>query len=140
MIKKQFTLYLENKPGALAKVTRQLGNEKVNIDGISVAESTDVSLVQVVASNAAATRRILKRLGIPFTVQDVSLLPLKNVPGALCSVVSELARHKVNINYVYATGSTGKGRNVATDYVVISAPDLDKVEACWEQVCGRKAK
>ena len=56
MIKKQFTLYLENKPGALAKVTRQLGNEKVNIDGISVAESTDVSLVQVVASNAAATK------------------------------------------------------------------------------------
>jgi hypothetical protein len=138
MIKKQFTLYLENKPGALSKVTRQLGRAKVNIDGISVAESTDVSLVQIVASNAATTRRILKQLAIPFTVQDVTLLPLENVPGALCSVVSELARSKVNINYVYATGSAGK--SPSTDYVVISAPELDKVEACWEQVCGRRRK
>lgn len=134
MIKKQFTLYLENKPGALAKVTRQLGTAKVNIEGISVAESTDVSLVQLVASNAAATRRILTRLSIPFTVQDVLILPLKNIPGALCSVVSELARKKVNINYVYATGSSGS----ETDYVVISAPDLEAVEACWEHVRGRR--
>ncbi|MBT3192066.1 MAG: ACT domain-containing protein [Verrucomicrobia bacterium] len=138
MIKKQFTLYLENKPGALSKVTRQLGRAKVNIEGISVAESTDVSLVQIVASNAATTRRILKQLSIPFTVQDVTLLPLENVPGALCSVVSELARRKVNINYVYATGSAGK--SPAVDYVVIGAPDLDKVEACWEQVCSRHRK
>jgi len=135
MIKKQFTLYLENKPGALARVTRQLGRARVNIDGISVAESTDVSLVQIVASNAAATRRILKQLAISFTVQDVSLLPLENVPGALCSVVSELARSKVNINYVYATGSAGKGASM--DYVVISAPDLEQVEACWSKVSGQ---
>jgi hypothetical protein len=130
MIKKQFTLYLENKPGALAKVTRQLGREKINIDGISVAESTDVGLVQIVASNAAATRRVLKRLKIPFTIQDVSLLPLENTPGALCRVVSELARSNVNINYVYATGGHGKGKS----YVVISAPDLEEVEHCWSQV------
>ena len=32
MIKKQFTLYLENKPGALEKVTRLLGKEKINIE------------------------------------------------------------------------------------------------------------
>lgn len=139
MIKKQFTLYLENKPGALAKVTRQLGREKVNIEGISVAESTDVSLVQLVASNAAATRRVLKRLSIPFTVQDIALLPLENVPGALCEVVSALARNKVNINYVYATGSTGQ-RNGARENVVISAPDLEKVEACWDQLRERTAK
>jgi hypothetical protein len=132
MIKKQFTLYLENKPGALAKVTRQLGREKINIDGISVAESTDVGLVQMVASNAASTRRVLNRLGIPFTVQDVSLLPLENVPGALCRVVSGLARENVNVNYVYATGSTGKKGTLS--YVVISAPDLEEVERCWEQV------
>jgi hypothetical protein len=135
MIKKQFTLYLENKAGALAKVTRQLGLEKVNIEGISVAASTDVSLVQLVASNAARTRRVLARLTIPFTVQDVSLLPLENEPGALCRVVSELARMKLNINYIYATGSAE--RSHATDYVIISAPNLDKVEACWEQVRGR---
>lgn len=134
MIKKQFTIYLENRPGALAKVTQQLGREKINIEAISVAASTDMSLVQLLPSNAAKTRRILKKLEVSFTVQYVSLLPLDNVPGALCKIVSALAKSKVNINYIYATGNVAaKG---AMDYVVISAPDLDKLEECWKQVCG----
>lgn len=134
MIKKQFTLYLENKPGTLAKVTQQLGNEKINIEAISVAASSDMSLVQLLPSNAAKTRRIMKKIGISFTVQSVSLLPLVNVPGALCKVVSALAKSNVNINYVYATGNVhSKG---SMDYIVISAPDLDKLEKCWKKVCG----
>jgi len=133
MIKKQFTLYLENKPGALEKFTRLLGKEKINIEAISVAASTDMSLVQILASNAAATRKILKKLNISFSVQDVSLLPLLNAPGALWHVVSALAKNNININYIYATGNVEK--NGAMDYVVISAPDLDKVEDCWKKVC-----
>jgi len=134
MIKKQFTLYLENRPGALAKVAQGLEREKINIEAISVAASTDMSLVQLLPSNAAKTRRVLKKLGVSFTVQYVSLLPLDNVPGALCKVVSVLAKSNVNINYIYATGNvTAKG---AMDYVVISAPDLDNLEKCWKQVCG----
>ena len=58
MIKKQFTVYLENKPGALARVTERLATAKVNIEGISVAASSDVGLVQVVVSNAAATKKV----------------------------------------------------------------------------------
>ena len=134
MIKKQFTLYLENKPGALEKFTRLLGKEKVNIEAISVASSTDVSLVQILASNAATTRRILKKLNISFSVQDVSLLPLVNAPGALWHVISGLAKNKININYVYATGNVGKDGTM--DYVVISSPDLEKVEDCWNKVCA----
>ena len=132
MIKKQFTIFLENKPGALAKVTRHLSREKINIEAISVAASIDMSLVQILASNSGVTRKILKKLGISFSVQDVSLLPLPNAPGSLGRVVSELAKAGVNINYIYATGNVSKSG--VKDYVVISAPDLAAVEACWEKV------
>lgn len=131
MIKKQFTLYLENKPGALATVTRRLASEKVNIEGISVAASTDVGLVQVVVSNAAATKRVLSTAGIAFTVQDVAIVPLPNRPGALSRVVSKLATSGVNINYVYATACDCGGN--CNCYAVISAPDLKKVESIWSE-------
>lgn len=134
MIKKQFTLFMENRPGELARVTRELSKSKINIEAISVASGTDMSLVQILASNAANTRRILKKLGISFSVQNVALLPLSNEPGALFRVVSGLAREGININYIYGTGNLEK-RGVR-DYVVISAPDLDKVEAYWEKFCG----
>lgn len=126
---KQFTLYLENKMGVLASVTKRLAERGVNIEGISVSASTDVGLVQLVTSHARQTQRILKQARIPFTAQDVALVALSNKPGSLFRIVSKLAKQKVNINYVYATGCAC--RNGCHCYAIISADDLKAVErAC----------
>lgn len=130
MIKKQFTLYVENKPGALASITRMLAREKVNVDGISVSETTDVGLVQLVVSNATKTRQLLRKSGVPFTTQDVALLTLKNEPGSLARVAGALAKAGVNINYIYATGCSC-GNNCECN-AIISAPDLKRVEKAWK--------
>jgi hypothetical protein len=137
MIKKQFTLYLENKPGALAKITKRMAAKNVNIEGISVSESTDVGLVQMVPNNADAARRALATAGVPYTVQDVCLLSLKNKPGALSNVVSKLAAAKVNINYVYATGCTCSNSHCEC-LAIISAPDLQAVEKAWKSTSKKR--
>jgi hypothetical protein len=129
MIKKQFTLYLENKPGALSRITDKLAAGKINIEGISVSESTDVGLVQVVVSNAEKTKKILKRLSVPFTIQNVALLSITNKPGALAEIIKKLARTGVNINYIYATAC--ECNKTCECYAVISAPDLKKLEKVW---------
>ena len=131
MIKKQFTLYLANKPGVLARITSRMAKSKVNIEGISVASSNEVGLVQVVVSNSTVARKLLKSLGVSFTEQSVSLLPLRNEPGSLSKVISHLASHKVNISYVYATACDCK--NGCHSYAIISAPDLKRVEEAWQQ-------
>jgi hypothetical protein len=125
MIKKQFTLYLENKSGELSRVAKTLAKGKVNIEGISVSAGVDVALVQLIADNASATKKCLTKIGIPYTVQDVAVVPLRNLPGALELVVSKLADAGVNIDYVYATTCVDRGSEC---YVVISARNLKKVE------------
>ena len=132
MIKKQFTLYLPNKPGALASVTRAMATEKINIEGISVATTPDVGLVQIVVSHATATRKLLKSRDIAFTVQDVLVVELTNEPGALATVAQRLAGQGININYVYATGCTCRGKGGCKCQAIISGPDLKKVEAAWK--------
>lgn len=129
MIKKQFTLYLENKLGVLARITTRLAQAKINIEGISVAESTDVGLVQIVVSNAEATKKILARERIAFTIQSVALVHLENKPGSLARIASKLARAGININYVYATGCDCD--DCKGCYAIISSPDLKKVEKVW---------
>lgn len=131
MIKKQFTIYLENKPGRLGKLTRMLAGEQVNIEGISVSESTDVGLVQMVPSNAAKTKNTLKKLGVAYTVQDIALLPLKNEPGSLSKLVSRLGKRGININYVYSTACTCKTSGCDC-LAIISAPDLKAVVEAWQ--------
>jgi hypothetical protein len=138
MLKQQFTLYLENKPGQLAKITRKLAEAKVNLEGISVANSADVALVQLVVNKASATRKVLNEGGIAFTVQQVAIVPLENHPGSLAGIAGKLARAKVNINYVYATACDCEG--ACSSYAVISAPDLKKVERLWEPAKRRAKK
>jgi hypothetical protein len=127
MIKKQFTIYLENRPGRLARLTRLLAKEKVNIEGLSVMDGTDVGLVQLVASHAARTRALLKANKLAFSEQDVYLISLENEPGALSQVVSKLGLAKVNINYVYATACNCKDRGCKSN-AIISAPDLKALD------------
>ncbi len=126
MIRKQYTLFIENKLGALAKIARVLAAANVNIDGMSISESTDVGLVQLIASNAAAARKAFVQKRIAYSVQDVVIVPLPNKPGALAELSDKLSRAKVNINYMY--GTTCKcGKNCDCS-VVISASKLQAVE------------
>ena len=125
MLKQQFTLYMENKPGELARITKKIEAAKINIEGISVANSADVALVQLVVNRAGAMRRILDAAGIPFTVQQVASLPLENRPGALARLSARLAARGININYVYATANDC--RHKCKSFVVISTPDAAKL-------------
>ena len=130
MIKKQFTLYLENKPGALASVARRLASKKINMIGISAAVTPDVGLVQLVADHAEAARKALKAAKISYTEQDVLLVGLDNKPGALADVATQIAKAGININYVYATAC-----DCGCDcrcYAVISAPALKRVQSLLE--------
>ncbi len=126
MIRKQFTLYLENKPGELSRVTKSLAAEKVNIEGISVSAGIDVALVQLIADSALLTKKCLVKIDVPYTMQDVAVVPLRNKPGALELIVSKVADAGLNIDYVYATTCVSRG---GACYVVISARNLRKVEA-----------
>ncbi len=97
----------------------------MNLEGISVAESTDTALVQVIVSNSAKTKKILAKADISYTVQDVAVLTLPHKPGALADLTERLRKSGVNINYIYATSPD----NAEETCVVVSANDLKKVEA-----------
>ena len=103
MIRTQLTLFMKNEPGELARAVGEFATAKINIEGISVAERTDVSLVQLIVSNPGAARQLLKNAGTPVTEQKVAVLALANKPGALATVAANLSANKVNINYLYTT-------------------------------------
>ncbi len=131
MIKSQLTLFLENKPGELARATSSLAAAKVNIEGISVAETTDIGLVQIVVSDLAAARPALMNAGIATTEQKVVILNVANEPGEIAKLASMLAENDININYLYATSAPAKGN--AECSVILSADDLEKVDSLLSQ-------
>ena len=131
MIKSQLTLFLENKPGELARATGALAAAKVNIEGISVAETTDIGLVQIVVSDLVAARSALMNARIATTEQKVVVLELANKPGELAKLARKLAENKININYLYTTSAPAKGN--AECSVILSTDQLEKVDSLSRQ-------
>ena len=127
MIRKQLTRYLENRPGVLAKVAASLASARINIEGISVAASPDVGLVQVIVDNAAAARKVLKKLGISHTIQDVAMVSVPDRPGALARLAAKIARAGININYIYGTAC--KCKCECGTSLVVSAANLKRLAA-----------
>ena len=118
--KKQFTVWLNNKPGELAKLGRILQRAKVNIVAMCVVENADTGQVRFVADKPPAARKALQQAKLPFTTRDVLVARLGDVPGAMGRVGSALAKAKINLDYAYA--STHPAQDDAL--VVIACDDV----------------
>ena len=106
----QFSVFLVNKPGVLAQVTRALADDKINITAMTLVDSQEHGVLRIVAEDAEAGRKVLGRLNLPMTETDVLCVDLPNQAGALADVATLLGQNHININYAYCTSGAPGGR------------------------------
>jgi hypothetical protein len=128
----QFSVFLVNKPGVLAQVTRALAEEKINIVAMTLVDSQEHGVLRVVAENADQARTVLSSLNLPMTETEVLCLELPNHPGALSDVATLLGQNHININYAYCTSGAPGGHTTG----VFKAGDHAKAQ----HVLGKGAK
>ena len=120
----QFSVFLVNKPGVLAQVTKSLAEGKVNVVAMTLVDSQEHGVLRVVADEPAKARDVLKRLNLPMTETEVLCLELSNRPGALADVASVLGQNHVNINYAYCTSGARGGRTTG----IFKVADVKKAQ------------
>jgi hypothetical protein len=118
----QFSVFLVNKPGVLAQVTRALAEEKLNIIAMTLVDSQEHGVLRFVAENEEVARQVVRKLGLPMTETEVLVLELSNRPGALAGVAGLLGESHININYAYVTSGAAGGRTTG----VFKVADLNK--------------
>ena len=121
-IKRQITVCLDNKPGALAKLCNALGRKKINILAISVADHIDAGVIRIVTDSTGQAVAVIKKMGYPVVTRDVIVVELCNEPGALAEVAGKLAQAGINIEFVY--GSAHKGCDMPT--IIFAVSDVKK--------------
>ena len=107
---KQISIFIENKPGRLLKVTRTLADAGINIRALSVADTVDYGLMRLIVDDYVMARDVLAEASVTVALTDVIAAEMPDVPGGLNSVVEILSEAGINIEYMYAfSGNTGKG-------------------------------
>jgi len=98
----QISIFLENKPGGLEKVTRILRDADINIRTLAVADTSDFGIVRIIVNNVETATRILKENGFTVSRTTVVAVEVPDRPGGLHSILEVLAKANVNIAYMYA--------------------------------------
>jgi len=104
-ITKQLAIFLENKPGTLARLCDALAAVKINIYAITVSDTIDHSVIRLVVSDPRKTLLLLEEHGTLVVEDDVLMVDGDNKPGALARICHRLAAAKVNIEYCYCATS-----------------------------------
>jgi hypothetical protein len=98
----QISVFLENKAGRLAEVTRVLGEAGINIRALSLADTTDFGILRLIVDQYDKAREILKDKGFTVGKTEVVAVEVPDRPGGLGLVLQILAQSGVNVEYMYA--------------------------------------
>jgi len=98
---KQFDVYVQNKPGELAKICEMLGSQGVNIKAIASERAANRPMIKIVTDDETTTKSALARTGIVYDMRDVIAVKMPDRPGELGKVARKLARAMVNVDSIY---------------------------------------
>ncbi|MBI1978143.1 MAG: ACT domain-containing protein [Candidatus Omnitrophica bacterium] len=102
---KELRFSVRDRVGALATITAALKAARVNIIHVAAWSEGGRGFFNLVTSNNARAKKVLRKLGISSSESDVLVLSLGNKVGALERVARKLAKAKVNISCLSATTS-----------------------------------
>jgi hypothetical protein len=107
---KQFTIAVDNQPGAVAAIARTLGDAKVNI----------LSLLGTAQGTGGTVQLIVEDPRRAYQETPAESYDLSNKPGALAQCLNQLAKKGVNLGSIHATAAKG-GKKAVVVYTAEAA-------------------
>lgn len=99
---KQISVFLENRAGRMAEVTRLLGDAKVNIRALSLADTSDFGILRLIVNDVDTALRVLRGAGHTVSLTEVVAVEVTDRPGGMADVLQALGTGGVNVEYMYA--------------------------------------
>jgi len=97
----ELTIRMDNRPGSLGKICRNLADRGINIMAFQSIPSAKTILVCMVVDKPAAAEAMLDGEGITYTEAEVAQVQLPPAPGELARIASKLGDANIIIKYAY---------------------------------------
>jgi len=107
---RQISVFLENKIGRLAEITEILGDKKINIRALSIADTAEFGILRMIVDTPQKAYQALEERGFTVSRTEVVVVEVKDKPGGLAQVMAILGKAGINVEYLYAFVAP-KGKN-----------------------------
>ena len=117
---KQISVFAENKPGKLQKITAVFAENKINILAISIASSDAFGVLKFVVDKSNQALKALKQKGFTVTLEEVLAIEMVDKPGGLHKVAQFLFENNLNIENAHVLVLESRKRA----YLLIEGPNI----------------
>lgn len=126
---KQISVFLENKEGRLAEVTKTLAESGINIRAMSIADTTDFGILRLIVNDPELANKVLNDAEFTVIVKEVLAVGISDEPGALSKVLSIFQKADIAIEYMYAFAGKVGGKAL----VIFKVSDNEKATEVLKQ-------
>ena len=120
----QISVFVENRAGGLAEITKLLADNGVDLRAMSIADTTDYGILRLIVDKPDTALAVLRDSGCLVSVTPVLAVVLPDVPGGLARILGLLSDNGVDLEYLYAFIT----RKTEHAYVVLRVKDNEATE------------
>lgn len=120
-IETQVAVFLDNRPGMLARTCRALAKSDINILAMSILDTVDHAIVRMIVDKPKEAERVLSEIHAMVQARDVVFMDVTNRPGAVAEIAERLAEAGINLEYAYCTASSSQ----SVGAIVLRTNDLE---------------
>lgn len=124
----QVSVFAENKPGKINRITEILSRKKINIRAITISDSGDYGIIKLLLDKPHAGNEALQKEGIASTLKSIVAIKVDDSPGGLHRAASVLSQKEINVEDAY--GFTIRENNMAV--FVFQVKDVPLTEKILE--------
>jgi hypothetical protein len=132
---KEFTVTIEDKPGALGNCFLALAERGINILAFQSYVEEGESLARLLVDDPPAAKKVLGDLRMIFEETEAAVVRLPHRPGELGRAAARLGEHKINIDYSYCGLEPGSTEAL----VVFGVDNLSKAAKLLDDLATEKA-
>lgn len=122
MIINQLSIFVENKSGRLAEITKVLSDNDIDIRALSIADTKDFGIMRLIVDAPDKAAAALKADGFTVSLTKVICIGVDDKPGGLAKAMSALLENEISVEYMYAFIS----RSEKDAYVILRVEDNDR--------------
>ena len=99
---RQISVFVENKPGHLHEIIQILGEAKVDIRALSLADTTNFGILRLIVDDPDKAERVLSDHDFSVSITDVVGIRVSDKPGGLEKPLRVLLNAGIAVEYAYA--------------------------------------
>ncbi len=99
---KQISVFMENRHGRLAEITRVLAKNNIDMRAINIADTTDFGILRMIVSEPDRAEKVLRDNNMTASITDVIAISIDDKIGSFSDVMSILEQGNISVEYIYS--------------------------------------